>query len=94
MLSPADGFTVYSPFVLFHWRVNPSGGTPDGYILTLDGTDIYTSTTRLDWVILALPPGTHTWSVRAYNGTGQSSASPVWTVEVPYLGYFPVLGKD
>ena len=91
LVSPADQSETQSEYVFFRWIGATSGGTPLGYIFTLDGVDVVTTTNRANWLVLHLTPGVHTWRVRAYNGDGQSTPSATWAVVIPNIQNIPTI---
>jgi hypothetical protein len=94
LISPPDGTELHNPIVVFRWEADRLGGTPNGYIFNLDGIDVYTSSNRVNWLAWSLDPGVHTWRVRAYNDDGISLFSEQWTVNLPYIMYYPFIRSD
>lgn len=89
LLWPETNSRSGSHQVTFHWSDSGAGGTPTGYIFSLDGLDIMTFNTPVTDLILMIPSGVHHWSVKAVNSYGQSSPSEEWSVNVFYMSYLP-----
>lgn len=78
LLSPPDGTVTTSHAVTLTWQAG-AGGPPGGYNLELDGV-VLTTTEAL--YAADLSTGAHAWRVRAYNASGYSDYSDLWTLTV------------
>jgi hypothetical protein len=91
LLSPLNQSVTSSSVVTFAWEAG-SGGPLDGYYFILDG-EVITLTTSVPQLVLTLSPGSHIWSVAAYNFAGNSAYADPWVVYVPYPIYLPIVHK-
>jgi hypothetical protein len=79
LLYPPNGTVTTTRAITFEWQAN-AGVSAEGYNVRVDGGVITTTGTTSPTV---LSVGVHTWTVRAYDGTGYSEwVSPAWRVEV------------
>jgi pimeloyl-ACP methyl ester carboxylesterase/fibronectin type 3 domain-containing protein len=79
LLYPPHGTVTTTRAITFEWQAD-AGASAEGYNFQLDGMMITTTGTTSPTM---LSVGVHTWTVRAYDGTGYSEwASPAWRVEV------------
>jgi fibronectin type 3 domain-containing protein/pimeloyl-ACP methyl ester carboxylesterase len=79
LLYPPNGTVTTTRAITFEWQAD-AGAFAEGYNVQVDGWVITTTGTTSPTV---LSVGVHTWTVRAYDGTGYSEwASPAWRVEV------------
>ena len=87
LLSPADGSVTSNQAITLTWQAG-TGGTPDGYLLELDGEVITTTETTYTTTLSA---GLHTWRASAFNLVGSSEFSPAWDFTISDAPGVPTL---
>ena len=91
LLAPINGSQASGQSILFHWTDSGTGGTPLGYVFSLDGTAVITFTNPVNDYPFWLTPGSHTWTVRAYNGDGHSDDAESWIINEPFWSFLPFI---
>jgi hypothetical protein len=75
LIAPANGAVTAANALDLMWQIG-AGGTPAGYNVDVNGS-IITTTNPVSAAVLS--PGTYTWTVRAFNGTGYSAWAAPWS---------------
>ena len=91
LLAPTDGTHAPSQSILFHWTDSGTGGTPEGYVFSLDGMAVITFTNPVNDYPFQLTPGSHTWTVQAYNSYGYSEYADSWIINEPFWLFLPLI---
>lgn len=92
LISPMDGELLSNP-VGFSWQPSLYGGFPLGYVLAIDDSDVITSPVGNTTAFLDVPPGEHTWTVRAFNGAGDGPAAALRTLKIFFTSHLPMIFK-
>lgn len=86
LLYPTDGLITADQSVTLTWQAG-NGAAPAGYRVELDGSVITTTSTMSS---TRLSVDTHTWRVQAYNASGDSDWTDLWSFEITETVPLPI----
>jgi len=87
LLLPEDDAVFAPGSITFTWGISETGGPPSGFVFLLDGSQAITFTTPVTATSISLDSGPHTWSVKAFNDSGESEYAPARSLLVQLVQF-------